>query len=170
MQKVSSHCSMITMGLIPSVKSNQVQIGVKQFAGFDGATMMSQLATLQNATATDSDSVEASAAAARTGGTMVAITAAQVKSVMSGLADIDDGQNQMLDINSLMTAFEDYVTKVGTATTDTIGVPINYYLKTITKSQLAQLWVAKYYPQYLAIGGDDSGTTGAAAQAAQKTT
>jgi hypothetical protein len=36
-------------------------------------------------------------------------------------------------------------------------VPINYYLKPITKAQLAQMWVAKYYPgKYLAISGDDS--------------
>lgn len=54
----------------------------------------------------------------------------------------------------LMKEFEDYVQKC-IAAGDNFGVPINYYLKTITKSQIAQLWVAKYYPQYL---GADSGT------------
>jgi hypothetical protein len=158
MQQISSHCSVITMGSIPSIKSNMVKIGVKQFADFDPASMMDKLATLQNATASDMDSVAASAASARTGGQMVQMQATQVKSVMSGLGDIDDGQNKMLDINSMMTAFEDYVDK---ALAGNIGVPINYYLKSITKSALAHLWVSKYFPQYLAISEDDSGRGGA---------
>lgn len=154
LQEISSHCSLVTMGSIPSLKSNTVKIGVKQFAEFDPAAMMDKLATLSNAAASEHDSVAASAAAARTGGQMVQMQATQVKSVMSGLADLDDGQNKMLDINSLMTAFEDYVQK---CLEGNLGVPINYYLKNITKSQIAQLWVSKYYPQYVAIGGDDSG-------------
>ena len=152
-QDIESHCSVITMGSIASIKANSVKIGVKGFSNFDPAAMMEKLATLQNATASDNDSVSASAEAARTGGQMTALLSTQVKAVMSGLADIDDGNNKMLDVNSLMTAFEDYVEK---ALAGNLGVPINFYLKSITKSQLAQLWVAKYFPQYTAIGGDDS--------------
>jgi hypothetical protein len=38
-----------------------------------------------------------------------------------------------------------------------IGVPINYHLKPITRTQLAQMWVSKYYPnKYLDIQGDDA--------------
>jgi hypothetical protein len=159
LQQISSHCSIITMGSIPSIKSNTVKIGVKEFADFDGASMMEKLATLQNATASDEDSVSASAASARTGGQMVQMQATQVKSVMSGLGDIDDGNNKMLDINSMMTAFEDYVDK---ALAGNLGVPINYYLKYIPKEALAHLWVSKYYPQYLAISEDDSGRGGPA--------
>jgi hypothetical protein len=161
LQQISSHCSMITMGSIPSIKSNMVKIGVKQFAGFDGATMMDKLATLQNATATDLNSVNSAAESARTGGQMAKLEATQIKSVMSGLGDLDEGQNKMLDINSLMTAFEDYVDK---ALAGNIGVPINYYLKRINKAALAHLWVSKYYPQYLAISEDDSGRGGPAPQ------
>jgi hypothetical protein len=159
LQQISSHCSIITMGSIPSIKSNNVKVGVKQFSNFDPASMMAKLATLQNATATDQDSVAASASAARTGGQMVQMQATQVKSVMAGLSDIDDGQNKMLDINSLMTAFEDYVDK---ALEGNIGVPINYYIKAIPKAALAHLWVSKYFPQYMAISEDDSGRGGPA--------
>lgn len=159
MQQISSHCSIITMGSIPSIKSNMVKIGVKEFSEFDPASMMGKLAALQNATASDQDSVSASAASARTGGQLTQMQATQVKSVMSGLGDIDDGQNKMLDINSLMTAFEDYVDK---ALGGNIGVPINYYLKSLPKAALAHLWVSKYFPQYLAISEDDSGRGGPA--------
>jgi hypothetical protein len=53
---------------------------------------------------------------------------------------------------------EDYINK---CLQGNIGLPINYYIKPITKSQLAQLWLSKYYPSKLtAIGsGDDSTKT-----------
>jgi hypothetical protein len=38
-----------------------------------------------------------------------------------------------------------------------IGVPINYYLKSLTKTDIEQAWVAKYFPdQYITISVDDS--------------
>jgi hypothetical protein len=156
-QLVSSNVSVITMGSIPSIKSNEVSIGVKQFADFDPAAMMSKLATLANATSSSQKSVQESAAAARTGSQMVQLRSAEIQSVMTGLGQLDDGKNKMLDINSLMTAFEDYIDKVlaGNA-----GVPINYYLKPITASELAQMWVNKYFPgEYLVSAGDDQPVT-----------
>jgi hypothetical protein len=88
----------------------------------------------------------------------------QIKSVLSGLGDIDDQSNKMLDINSMMDAMDDYLTKI--SGDGFFGVPINYYLKPITKSQLAEMWVSKYYPgQYLSISGDDSTPAAAAAPA-----
>ncbi|RAJ04232.1 hypothetical protein LX64_03112 [Chitinophaga skermanii] len=156
-QNVTSHCSLVTMGSIPSIKSNTVALGVKQFANFDGAGAMNQLAALQNATAADKDTVDSSATAARTGQQMIALKNAQVKGVLSGLADIDDKSNKMLDINSMMDALDDYIQK---ALGNIIGVPLNYYLKPITKPQLAQMWVNKYYPnKYIAVSGDDSQPT-----------
>ena len=42
----------------------------------------------------------------------------------------------MLDVNSLMTAFDNFVTKVREGTG---GVPLNYYLRPVTAPQLAQI-------------------------------
>ncbi len=159
MQQITSHCSIITMGSIPSVKSNMVKIGVKEFSNFDPQSTMENLTALQGATASEQDSVSASADAARTGGQMIQLQSSKVNAVMSGLGTIDDGENQMLNINSMMTAFEDYVDK---ALAGNLGVPINYYLKSIPKASLAHLWVSKYYPEYLAISEDDSGRGGPA--------
>ncbi|MBA4213188.1 MAG: hypothetical protein C0449_08915 [Polaromonas sp.] len=64
--------------------------------------------------------------------------------------------------NSLMTAFDNYV---DAARKGGIGVPINYYLKPITRTQLAQMWMSKYYPdKFLAIQGDDSAAAANAPQ------
>lgn len=142
-QEISSHCTLTTHGSIPSIKSNQVKMAVKEFASFDGKSAMDDLAGLQNAVASDKDSIDASAEKARLGQQMVTLKNAQIHGVLSGLSEIDDGNNKIIDINSMMTALDDYVDK---ALTGEIGMPINYYLKPITKSQLAQMWVDKYFP------------------------
>lgn len=143
MQEISTHCTLTTHGSIPSIKSNQVKMAVKEFTSFDGKSAMDDLAGLQNAIATDKDSVDASAESARLGNQMVALKNAHVNGVLSSLNEIDDGNNKIIDVNSMMTALEDYIDK---ALGGEIGMPINYYLKPITKSQLAQMWVDKYFP------------------------
>ena len=153
-QDINSHVSLVTMGMIPDIKANSIKMAVKEFMDYDPAKMMSQLAALQNATASDKDTVSSQARKASSGETLEQMHSTQVKSVISGLAEVDDGQNKMIDINSLMDAFSDYVAKINSGK---IGVPINYYIKPITRAQLAQMWVSKYYPEkYLAISGDDS--------------
>ena len=142
-QEISSHCTLTTHGSIPSIKSNQVKMAVKEFSSFDGKSAMNDLAGLQNAVASDKDSIDNSAEKARLGQEMVTLKNAQIKGVLSGLNEIDDGNNKIIDINSMMTALDDYIEK---AMGGEIGMPINYYLKPITKSQLAQMWVDKYFP------------------------
>lgn len=152
-QSLTSTVSIITMGSIPVIKSNEIQMGVQKFADFDPAKMMEKLAVAANATNSEQASVAERAQAARTGGQMLAIRDAEIKSVVTGLAPIDERKNKVLDTDTLMTAFEDYVNK---AIAGNLGVPINFYLKSITRAQLAQMWVAKYYPnRYLMIQGDD---------------
>lgn len=142
-QNISSHCTITTKGSIPSIKANNVKLAVKEFSKFDGESAMEKIVTLQNTTAGDKDSIDKSAESARTGQQMTSLHNAQIKGVLTGLSEIDDGSNKILDINSLMTALEDYIDK---ALNGQLGMPINYYLKPITKSQLTQMWVNKYFP------------------------
>lgn len=153
-QNITAHCTLVTMGSIPSITSNKVDMGVKGFADDDGAKSMAALMKLQNATMAAQDSVDQSAAAARTGGQFVAIKNSNMTAALSALADIDKIQNNMIDTNSMMLALDDYIKK---ALEGNLGVPINYYIKPIYRSQLAEMWVAKYFPgRFLAIAGDDS--------------
>jgi len=157
LQQISSHCSVITMGSIPSIKANDVRIAVKEFAEFDAAKMMEKLATLHNATASDQDSVAKAAADARTGGQLAQIAGDASKEVMTAAGDIEDGHNKMLDINSVMQAFEDYVNKALAGKhrrADQLLPQIH------PQGRARHLWVSKYFPQYLAISEDDSGRGG----------
>lgn len=156
-QNISSHCTITTKGSIPSIKANSVKLAVKEFAKFDGESAMEKIAALQNATASEKDSVDKAAEAARTGQQMASLHNEQIQGVLTGLKEIDDGSNKILDINSMMTALEDYIDK---ALSGELGMPVNYYLKPITKSQLAQMWVDKYFPnQFLKVStaeGEDT--------------
>lgn len=153
-QNISSHVTLICMGTIPSMVASDVKMGVEQFAKFDPEASMNAIATIQNATVADQGSVSQAAEAARTGQQMVSIKATEIKSALSALSEIADGSNKVLDVNSMMTALDDYIQK---ASKGESGVPINYYLKDITKDMIAEMWVAKYYPgKYLAISWDDS--------------
>ncbi|MEM8927647.1 MAG: hypothetical protein AAGC45_05555 [Bacteroidota bacterium] len=155
-QSINSHCTLLAMGSIPSIKSNEITMGVKAFADDDGAKSMAALQKIQNATAADQASVSQAASAARTGQQMIALKTSNIQSALSALNDIETKNNKILDINSMMAAMDDYIDK---CLKGNIGVPINYYTKPITQSQLAQMWVAKYYPKrYLSISGDDSET------------
>lgn len=160
MQNIQSHCNIITMGIIPSIKSNQVAMAVKQFSDFDPAKTMDSLAALQNATASENNTVGEAANAARTGQQMITLKNATISSTLSGVSEIDDGQNKIIDINSVMNALEDYVNRCVSGG-DNIGVPINYYLKPITQSEIARAWMAKYYPnKYNKAGSADDSDSG----------
>lgn len=52
--------------------------------------------------------MQQSAEASRTGQQMVAMKSGDIKAALTALADIDDGANKILDINSMMTALDDY--------------------------------------------------------------
>ncbi|SIT38176.1 hypothetical protein BN2475_140049 [Paraburkholderia ribeironis] len=159
-QNVTSHCTLVTVGSIPSIKSNEVQMGVKQFANSDGDKSMTALLKLQGAMATDQESVSSAADRARTGQEFMAMKSNQMESALSALSDIDDGKNKVIDTNSMMDALDDYIQK---SLAGNIGAPITYYLKRITASQLAQAWMAKYFPsKYISISADDSGSGGGA--------
>lgn len=159
-QNVTSHATLITMGIIPSIKSNQVAMAVKSFTDFDPKKSMEELATLQGATASENNTIGEAATAARTGEQMIQLKNATIAATLSGVSDIDDGQNQIIDTNSMMTALEDYVNKCIEGG-DNLGVPVNYYLKPITQSEIARAWLAKYYPnKYNKAGAADDSPSG----------
>lgn len=143
-QNVSSHVTLICSGVIPSMVAGEVKLGVETFAKFDPESSMQAIATIQNATTAEQGTVTQSAEAARTGNQMVSMKSAEIKSALTALAEIADGANKVLDVNSMMTALDDYLKKAAEGNS---GVPINFYVKDITKSMLAQVWVAKYFPE-----------------------
>jgi hypothetical protein len=159
-QNISSHATLITMGIIPSIKSNQVKMAVDSFSNFSPADAMEDLAKMQKNTAGIDDTVASKADKAKAGKQAITMSNMKVEATLSGVAKIDDGQNKIIDTNSMMTAMDDYVNRCVSGG-DNVGVPINYYLKDITQSEIARAWMAKYYPNKYNKAGkaDDSSSS-----------
>lgn len=154
-QNISSHVTVLTSGVILGIEGVDVQTAVRAFAVEEGeGGTMAALTSLANANNAETQSAQAMAEAARTGKDLVDMKEATVTAVIGKLGELQGQKVRMLNIDSLMTAFDNYVEK---ARAGGIGVPINYYLKPITRTQLAQMWMSKYYPdRFLAVDGDDS--------------
>jgi hypothetical protein len=163
-QDITSHVTVLTSGVILGIEGVDVQTAVRAFAAEEGeGGTMATLTALANANSGELQSAQAAATAARTGQDLVDLKKATVNAVIGKLGEIQGQKVRMLNIDSLMTAFDNYVDR---ARAGGIGVPINYYFKPITRSQLAQMWLTKYYPgQYLALAGDDSAVAEAGASA-----
>ena len=142
-QEILSTVSLVTRGIISSLKSQEIKMGVEEFAHFDPGQMMEKLATLHNTMGSDRETMQSAAKSARNAGEMLSIRSAEIRSVINGLADIDNGQNKVLNTNSLMTAFEEYC---ATAANGQGGVPINFFVTKITAKELAKMCARKYFP------------------------
>ena len=155
-QNIQSHVTLACLGVIPSIVSNEVQLSVEGFSKFDPASSMEALSILDSSTADQADSIKGAAEAARKGQEMVTLKTSTMKAALTALGEIDDGRNKVLDINSMMTAFEDYLRKVAEGDS---GIPVNYYTKDYTKDVILKMWIAKYYPgrdpTEIHPGGDD---------------
>jgi hypothetical protein len=152
---ITSHCSLVTMGIIPSLKSNVLETSISQMKP-NATEVMGQLSAIQGATDTDINSVSSEASKAKVGQQFMELNNSYIKEVVSNVTQSDKEANKIIDVNSLMTAFDDYVQK---AEAGKSGVPINFFVRHIDKPMIAKAWLKKFSPQdnwQLSSGDDDS--------------
>jgi len=137
---VETHCSVVTMGLIPTLKSNAIKTSIKQLQP-SAQEIMSQVNAINGATSSRVSTMGGQADAGKIGSEFKDLNQDYVGSVVSNLSTVDNNNNRIIDTNSLMTAFDDYVEL---AQNSEIGVPINYYLKPISKGHIARIYQNKF--------------------------
>lgn len=137
---VQSHCSVICMGCIPTIASNTVTTTVARMAP-DPKEVMSQLAAIQGANDTEVNQMSKDARAAKTGESFMQLNNSYVTSVVSSLGSYDNDNNKVIDMNSLMTALDDFILK---ANEGTGGVPINFFIKPMTKLDIVKAYNSQY--------------------------
>ena len=142
---IDAHCSLITMGIIPSIKSNQIKASIKEMKN-DPAENMKQLAAMQAASDSSVQSLSKQAQAGKTGNGVASLNSNFIKDTVSAVTEADEKQNQIIDTNSLLVALEDFINK---AIEGKCGVPINYYIQPVTKRTIALAWMKAYYPNLL---------------------
>lgn len=153
---ITSHCSLITMGIIPTLKSNELKTSISQLKP-DATEVMGQLSAIQGATDSDINSVSSEASKAKVGQQFMELNNSYIKEVVSNVTQSDKESNKIIDVNSLMTAFDDYVQK---AEEGKSGVPINFFVRHIDKPMIAKAWLKKFSPQdnWQLSSGDDEST------------
>ena len=142
---IQSHASVITMGIIPSIKSNNVQSTVLALKD-DPKERMSALAAMQGATNSGIQTMASAANNARDEATVEKMETDYVSAAIQGAAEIDKQDNQVINLNSLMVALDDYISRVNGAEG---GVPINFYIKYIPTRTIAIAWLNQFDPSKL---------------------
>ena len=67
--------------------------------------------------------------------------------LIDGLARVDRSLNKVIDLNTLMSAFDNYIDAVTQPTGGVAGVPIGFLFRKVNAAQVARLWLDKYYGQ-----------------------
>lgn len=141
-QSVSTHISVVTMGVAPSIKSNTLKMGVKQLAEVDD----SKLQRILNPPKTEISTTASESTEACDKRRILHAQNMKTGSLVSTMAEIDRKDNQVLDINSLMTALDNYIEYV-TNDDELKGAPVHFYTRMLTRSDILRLWHEKYRPK-----------------------
>eukprot|EP00547_Thalassionema_nitzschioides_P008766 CAMPEP_0194226854 /NCGR_PEP_ID=MMETSP0156-20130528/42558_1 /TAXON_ID=33649 /ORGANISM="Thalassionema nitzschioides, Strain L26-B" /LENGTH=499 /DNA_ID=CAMNT_0038959319 /DNA_START=43 /DNA_END=1542 /DNA_ORIENTATION=- len=142
--ELENHATMITRGIIPNIASQTVKTTVMNLKP-DPTEIMAQLGAIQGSSnAVANESMEAMATKAKEGQQFIKLNSEYLTGAISALGAYDHENNQVIDMNSVMTAFTDYVQKAMSG--EGVGVPINFYLRDIYKADIAIAYISKYYP------------------------
>lgn len=136
-QSISSHVSVIVLGATPTIASGKLKMGIKTLGGLKETTQLKEASAFET--------LGTHVADARNKTAEVSTKNAKNQAIIKELGKIDHEANNIMDINSLMSAFDNYLAAVKDKSS-TMGIPISFSVKNITRGQIVKLWSDKYYP------------------------
>lgn len=139
-QSVSTHISVVSMGMIPTLKSNTLQSGIGKLTEVSPDTLSHALRRESEGSTVGSES-EDSARRAR----HLEAQDRRAKRIIQAMADVDREQSKVMDLNSLMVALDNYI-QGANSLKELHGVPISFYTRNLTRSEIIDLWRKKHYP------------------------
>lgn len=142
-QNISSHIGVIVMGAIPAIGAGNLKSSVQTLLNPDPEKLKGYLSMLTEPS--DNTTVESEANEAKTDNRLINLQNATTKNIVRELGKIDHESNNVFDINSMMNAFDNYLKAIANKGGQTVGMPVNFYLKKITKNQLIKWYASKYY-------------------------
>jgi|UniRef100_UPI00404B2052 hypothetical protein len=142
---IQSHASVISMGIMPSIKSNAVTSTVSALKDSPDERMKA-LAAMQGASNTGLQTMASAAGNARKEATIEKMSTDYVSAAIQGAATVDTESNQVINLNSLMIALDDFIKRANGAEG---GVPINFYIKYVSARSIAISWLQQFAPEKL---------------------
>mmetsp|Transcript_27889 Transcript_27889/g.31887 ORF Transcript_27889/g.31887 Transcript_27889/m.31887 type:complete len:496 (+) Transcript_27889:152-1639(+) len=145
LSKLSNHCSLVCQGVIPNIACNTLSTTIKSLKP-KPRDILNQINALKmnSNPMNNSKSMKAMAVTARKGAQFMAVSKEYTKTTVSAIMKSQNEKNKIIDIESLMTAFGDYLEA---ASRGKSGVPINFYIKTLTQQEIAKCYMNEKNPQ-----------------------
>jgi len=139
---IENHANLVCHGIIPSIVCGEIKGTVKKMAP-DAQKIMDQQSAIANASSPNTDSdAEGQVEGGKKGQQFKELNSEYMKNTVTNLTAYQNESNKVIDINSMMTAFEDFVNK---AMEGGGGVPTSFYIKKLTKNDIAKSYIRKFY-------------------------
>mmetsp|Transcript_10582 Transcript_10582/g.16153 ORF Transcript_10582/g.16153 Transcript_10582/m.16153 type:complete len:498 (+) Transcript_10582:75-1568(+) len=141
--QIQNSCNFHCEGVIPSIKSNDINTTLKNLKP-SAEELMSQLGAIQGQSdSAVNDSMQAGGNAdGMQGAQFMQMKGGNLEATVLAVSETTTS-NKVIDMNSMMDAFTDYVDK---CIAGDCGVPVNFFFKEVTKEMIAKEYVAKFYP------------------------
>eukprot|EP00548_Thalassiothrix_antarctica_P015737 CAMPEP_0194165218 /NCGR_PEP_ID=MMETSP0154-20130528/1206_1 /TAXON_ID=1049557 /ORGANISM="Thalassiothrix antarctica, Strain L6-D1" /LENGTH=520 /DNA_ID=CAMNT_0038875599 /DNA_START=59 /DNA_END=1621 /DNA_ORIENTATION=- len=143
--QIFNHCTLITQGIIPNIAASEVVTTVQELSPTPG-DLLKGLKAIQDASG-DADlegmQERGKIQEAKKGSQFLQQSNEFAASTVSAVVGKEAVTNQVIDANSLMTAFTDYITK---AQAGECGVPIGFMMQKINKYDVAKAYIRSVYP------------------------
>jgi len=133
--ELSNHCTLLTEGVTPRITSSTMKTSVKRMKP-DTKEIMSQLDAIKSANKAGMGST------AKVGQQFMALNGDHTSNTVSALSSYDAQNNKNIDVNSMMTAFTNYIQQVNEGD---VGVPVNFSIRNFYKRDIAMGYISKYY-------------------------
>lgn len=166
---IFSHCSLVTKGIIPNIAASDIESTVKTLEP-SPSKMLQQMNAIKSSgdksvdDLSDANLNAKKVAEARTGAQFLEMSNEFAKDTVSAIKTKEANKSKIIDTNSMMNAFTDYIKK---AQEGNCGIPVNFYIKKIDKGLVARTYINVFYPTGVTDGMSASmGAIGASADRA----
>lgn len=144
--RVSNSASLSVMGVIPTIIASEYMQVIRGLDP-DPSKIMGQMSAVaeasSSATASGSASIDAAANDAGTKASFIELNSQHLENSVGAMVDKANVQNKVIDINTMMTAFENYIDQ---CIEGGCGIPTNYLVKKIPKHEVAKVYIRQFYP------------------------
>jgi len=162
---IECHATMECLGIIPDISESEIASTVMSLDP-DPSEIMEQLNAMSEASdSTVNDSITGQAGKAKRGNQFMKIKSDYLQNTVSALATKENANNKIIDMNSMLTSFTNYCNKAMEG--NGCGIPQSFYIKQLVKSDIAKLYIRKFYRN--GIRSSKDATSGMMAQETEET-
>lgn len=139
--QIASHVAITAMGIVPSLASQSLDTALHTYTDFSSNEVNKKLAALGNSMTNNVPSMNGGARESIAAGQINGMERSKISSVISAVSESDKASNNIIDLNSIMLALDDYIKQVRVADG---GVPINFFVTKLNKNRVLELWFKEY--------------------------